>query len=127
MGTVIAIAKQFWKEIAIVSLIAFIWGANEFYVERIKLQRDLAISQKETVENALERQSKEILEEAKRTRKAVEENFEELDDRLNDLSDEQKRQLEDLINLEIPEGCGEEFNEFLINVANEELRWNTNE
>lgn len=128
MGSaILAIVKQFWRELAIVGLFLFIWGANEFYVEKIKLERDLAVSKKEQIEKVLNDQSQKILDAAEETKQIVQTEFSELDSRLDALSDEQKQQLEDLIDLEIPEGCGEELNEFLINVAEQELRWKLNE
>lgn len=119
MGTFIL---AFWKEISIALLLLFIFGANEIYVDRIKLERDLAQAKNETISQVLEDQTKEILEASKRTERIVSEEMKGLDDRLDKLTEEQKKQIEDLLEVEIPEECGEEFNQFLIDMV-DQLRW----
>ena len=119
MGTFIL---AFWRETMIVSLILFIYLANTFYVDRIKLERDLAQARYETVSTVLQNQSNKILENSETTKRIVQEEMEGLDSRLDRQSRQQRQQIEELLKTEIPDSSVEEIVQFLIETV-DQLRW----
>jgi len=119
MGTILL---TFWREAAIGGLLLFIVLANQFYVNSIKLERDVAEANLSLTEYILESQSDKILQASEDTQNIVRDNMERLDTRLDRLTRDQRKQIEDLLKIEIPVECGEEFNQFLIDRAHE-LGW----
>lgn len=112
----------FWREASIVALIVFIYLANTLYVDRVKLERDLAQARYETVSTVLENQSNKILENSEATKRIVQEEMEGLDSRLERQSNQQRKQIEELLKTEIPDSSVEEIVEFLIETV-DQLRW----
>lgn len=117
-----AFILAFWRETMIVSLIAFIYLASTFYVDRIKLERDLAQARYETVNTVLQNQSNKILENSETTKRIVQEEMEGLDSRLDRQSRQQRQQIEELLKTEIPDSSVEEIVQFLIETV-DQLRW----
>ena len=101
----------------------FIYLANSVYVDRIKLERDLAQSRYETVNVVLETQSRQILENSEATKRIVREEMLELDRRLEQLNRDQQQQIRDLLEVEIPQDSVEDLMDFLIDLASERLKW----
>ena len=112
----------FWRETAIATLIVFMYLANVFYVDKIRLERDLAQSRYDTVSHVLETQSNKILENSETTKRIVQNEMSALDNRLNRQSREQKEQIEELLKSEVPDGSMEELMQFLIETV-DQLRW----
>ncbi len=112
----------FWRETAIATLIVFMYLANVFYVDKIRLERDLAQSRYDTVSHVLETQSNKILENSETTKRIVQDEMSALDNRLNRQSREQKEQIEELLKSEVPDGSMEELMQFLIETV-DQLRW----
>lgn len=117
------ILYTYWREFLILSLIMFIYLANSVYVDRIKLERDLAQSRYETVNVVLETQSRQILENSEATKRIVREEMLELDRRLEQLNRDQQQQIRDLLEVEIPQDSVEDLMDFLIDLASERLKW----
>lgn len=118
-----AFILAFWRETLILTLVAFIFLADAFYVDKIKLERDLAQAKYNTVSHVLENQSNQILENSEATRRIVTEEMENLQNRLDALTEEQRQQIEDLLKVEIPEDSLEDLIDFLIDLAEGDLRW----
>ena len=119
MGTFLA---AFWRETSIVLLVVFIYLANTFYVDRIKLERDLAEAKYGTISYVLEQQSNAILESSETTQKIVKEEMGALGERLERESNEQRQQIEELLKADIPDESLEALMEFLIKTV-DDLRW----
>lgn len=119
MGTFLA---AFWRETSIVLLVVFIYLANTFYVDRIKLERDLAEAKYGTISHVLEQQSNAILESSETTQKIVKEEMGALGERLERESNEQRQQIEELLKADIPDESLEALMEFLIKTV-DDLRW----
>lgn len=117
-----AFFAAFWRETSIVALIVFIYLANTFYVDRIKLERDLAEARYQTVSTVLETQSRQILENSEATKRIVKEEMQDLDSRLERQTNQQRRQIEELLKTEIPDSSVEEIVQFLIETV-DQLRW----
>lgn len=123
MGTyAISILTKFWRELSVLGLVAFIYLANTFYVEKIKLERDLANSRVETIQTVLDAQIQRIKDSAERVENIVQSEMQTLDDRLDRLSNRQRQQIHDLLSVEVPDACSDDINDFLIRMI-DELRW----
>lgn len=118
------ILAVFWRELTIAGLLLFMVLANKFYVNTIKLERDMAELQAEIMKERLDNQSAQILKESEKTRREVLEGLSLLDTRLAEMNRDQKALIEDLLKLEIPVECGEDFNRFLIDMV-DQLRWSS--
>lgn len=119
MGTFLA---AFWRETSIVLLVVFIYLANTFYVDRIKLERDLAEAKYGTISYVLEQQSNAILESSETTQRIVKEEMGSLGERLERESSEQRKQIEELLKADVPDESLEALMEFLIKTV-DDLRW----
>jgi hypothetical protein len=118
--------RAFWREALILALAVALWGTHEFYyspkIENLSLQLEVERGKLSQCQTAFNNQSNKLIEESENTNKLVTEGFERLEQILNDLSDKEQQQIDDIINQPVPESC-DELNQFLIDMV-ERLRWN---
>lgn len=117
--------RAFWREILIVALLSSLWVAHEFVytpkIENLQLQLEVEKGKLSQCEQTLASQSERIIEESENTTRIVTEGFTRLEQLLNDLKEEEKQQIDDILDQDVPESC-DELNEFLIDMV-ERLRW----
>ena len=109
----------------IVALAASFAGTHTFYYgpKIANLEKDIEIAQlkEEQCKTEFKNQTDEILDQSTQTTEVVTERFDRLEKMLERLSNAEQEQIQDILDEEVPNTCGE-LNEFLIDMV-EKLGW----
>lgn len=115
--------KASWPLLVAAGLALFL--AHKYYfepkIEKLEAEVTLAVNERDDARQIIEEQNTAILKLSETASKVTEEVIGNLEDKLNDMSDENRRIIESILDEGVPEGC-EASRQFLIQMINQ-LQW----
>jgi len=102
-----------------------LYGANHFYfgpkIDKLEADKKVLVSERDDARRTVEEQNKAITNLSKIAAEVTQEEIGELKDMLENMSEENRRVIESILEVGVPEGC-EDSRQFLIDMI-DQLQW----